>query len=125
MLEAPILRYYDHERSTRVETDASDRVVAGVLSQQDPQTHFWHPIAYFSKTMQSAKLNYNIHDKKMLAIILSFEAWPAELEDLQHTPFMVYSNHRALEYFMITKKLSARQAHWTEYLSRYHFLLTY
>src|SRR5579862_4436921 len=75
--------------------------------------------------MQPAELNYDIHDKEMLAIILSFEAWRAELEGLQHTPFTVYSDHRALEYFMTTKKLSARQARWAEYLSRYHFLLTY
>ena len=74
---------------------------------------------------QPAELNYDIHDKEMLAIILSFEAWRAELEGLQHTPFTIYSDHRALEYFMITKKLSARQARWAEYLSRYHFLLTY
>ena len=75
MLEAPILYHYDHKWPTRVETDASDGVVAGVLSQQDLQTHFWHPIAYFSKTMQPAELNYDIYDKEILAIILSFKAW--------------------------------------------------
>ena len=32
MLEAPILRYFDYELDTMVETDASDGVVAGVLS---------------------------------------------------------------------------------------------
>src|SRR5579862_7667212 len=121
----PILRHYHYELPTRIETDTSDGVVAGVLSQQDQQTHFWHPIAYFSKTMQPAELNYDIHDKEMLAIILSLEEWRAELEGLQHTPFTVYSDHRALKYFMTTKKLSARQARWAEYLSRYHFLLTY
>jgi hypothetical protein len=36
MLEAPILHYYDYELPTMVETDASNGVVAGVLSQQDP-----------------------------------------------------------------------------------------
>jgi hypothetical protein len=56
-----------------VETNASNKVVAGVLSQQDPQSKLWHPTAYFSKTMQQAQLNYDIHDKEMLAIILAFE----------------------------------------------------
>jgi hypothetical protein len=32
MLKALILHYYDYKLSTRVETDASNRVVAGVLS---------------------------------------------------------------------------------------------
>ena len=40
-------------------------------------------------------------------------------------PFSVYSDHRALEYFMSTKKLSARQARWAELLSQYHFKLIY
>jgi len=30
--------------------------------------------------MQLAQLNYNIHDKEMLAIILAFEQWQAKLE---------------------------------------------
>jgi len=38
MLIAPILRYYQPELPTIVETDASNGVVAGVLSQQDPQS---------------------------------------------------------------------------------------
>jgi len=125
MLSAPILRYYDPGLPTIVETDASNGVVAGVLSQQDPQTDLWHPVAFFSKTMQPAELNYDIHDKEMLAIILSLGEWRAELEGLQDAPFLIYSDHRALEYFMTTKKLSARQARWAEYLSRYYFKLMY
>jgi hypothetical protein len=108
-----------------VETDASNGVVAGVLSQQDPYTDRWYPVAFLSKTMQSAELNYDIHDKEMLAIVLALEQWRAELEGAQETPFLVYSDHRALEYFMTTKKLSARQARWAEYLLRYHFKLAY
>ena len=34
-------------------------------------------------------------------------------------------DHRALEYFIITKKLSARQARWAEYLLRFYFKLIY
>ena len=61
--------------------------------------------------MQLAQLNYNIHDKEMLAIILAFEQWQAKLEGIQtDNPFLVYSNYRALEYFITTKKLLARQA---------------
>jgi len=96
------------------------------LSQQDWETGLWHPVAFFSKTMQPAELNYDIHDKEMLAIVRSLEQWRAELEGLQvEDPFSIYSDHRALEYFMTTKKLSARQARWAEFLSRYHFELRY
>ena len=62
----------------------------------------------------------------MLAIILAFEQWQAKLEGIQtNDPFSVYSDYKALEYFITTKKLSARQARWAEYLSRFHFKLIY
>jgi len=125
LISAPVLRYYSPELPTMVETDASNGVLAGLLSQEDPESKLWHPVAFFSKTMVPAELNYDIHDKEMLAIIRAFEEWRAELEGLQVTPFQVYSDHRALEYFMTTKKLSARQARWAEFLSQYDFKLMY
>jgi hypothetical protein len=69
LTNAPVLRYYNPSLRTRVETDASDEVVAGVMSQQDPETMDWHPITFYLISMNSAEQNYNIHDKEMLAII--------------------------------------------------------
>jgi hypothetical protein len=60
--------------------------------------------------MQLAKLNYDIYNKEMLAIVLSLREWRAELEGAQRTLFLVYLNYQALKYFMTIKKLSARQA---------------
>jgi hypothetical protein len=54
-----------------VETDASDGVVAGILSQRTATDEPWHPVGYFLKTMSPAELNYQIHDKEMLAIVKS------------------------------------------------------
>src|SRR5271156_5195359 len=109
MLLAPILKHYRPELLTIVETDASNGVLGGILLQQEPTTKLWHPIAFFSKTMQPPELNYDIYNKEMLAIIRALKEWRAELEGLQtELLFLIYSNHRALEYFMTTKKLSAR-----------------
>ena len=51
-----------------LETDASDGVIAGVLSQRHPDGN-WYPVGYFSKAMAPAELNYQIHDKEILVII--------------------------------------------------------
>ena len=76
--------------------------------------------------MQQAQLNYDIHDKEMLAIILAFKQQQARLEGIQiNNPFSVYSNYKALEYFITTKKLFARQAYQAKYLSQFHFKLIY
>ena len=63
-----------------------------------------------SKTMIPAQLNYFIHDTELLAIVRALEDWEPELLSLQE-PFVVVTDHRALEYFMKKEKLNARQAH--------------
>lgn len=124
LTDAPILRHYHPGLETKLETDASDGVVAGVLSQK--YGDLWHPVAYYSKSMSDPERNYEIHDKEMLAIIRALQEWRAELEGLQlQKRFDIYTDHRALEYFMTTKKLNARQARWAEFLSRFYFLIRY
>ena len=51
-----------------LEIDASDRVIAGILLQLYLDNK-WYPIAFFLKTINSAKYNYEIHNKEILAII--------------------------------------------------------
>jgi len=51
-----------------LETDASNKVIAGILLQLYLDGK-WYPIAFFSKTMDLAKYNYEVYNKEMLAII--------------------------------------------------------
>ena len=37
----------------------------------------------------------------------------------------VLTNHKSLEYFMTTKKLTPRQARWAEFLSKFNFVVIY
>jgi hypothetical protein len=106
-----------------LETDASDTVVAAVFSQLGIDGE-WHPVGYLSKTMSPAECNYAIYDKELLAIVKAFEHWRAELESTQD-PVSVVTDHKALEYFMSTKALTARQARWAEILSKYNFRIEY
>lgn len=111
---APVLMHFNPEKSIIVETDASDYVSAGVLSQKDDQG-ILHPVAFFSKKHSPAECNYEIYDKELLAIIRSFEEWRPDLEGAAF-PIAVISDHKNLEYFMTTKNLNRRQARWAEYL---------
>ena len=123
---APVLIHYDPEAPTMIETDASDGVLGGVLSQQSAEDRQWHPVAYYSKTMQPAERAYDIHDKEMLAIVSALAEWRAELEGLQREDrFSILTDHQALEYFMTKRKLNARQIRWLEKLSHYQFLIRY
>ena len=56
---APILAHFDFERDVVVETDASDCVSVGVLSQYD-DNGILHPVAFFSTKHSPAECNYEI-----------------------------------------------------------------
>jgi len=66
--------------------------------------------------------NYEIHDKKMLAIIRALEEWRHFLEGAIY-PVEIWTDHKNLEYFMTAKKLNHRQARWSLHLARFDFLL--
>ena len=68
---ALVLRYFDPNREIIMETDASDYVSAGMISQYDANG-ILHPIAFFSKKYSSTECNYEIYDKEFMAIICYF-----------------------------------------------------
>jgi hypothetical protein len=121
-LEAPIMAHYNPEPQNWVETDASNYVVAGVLSQMHGDV--LKPVAFFSKRMVPAECNYDIYDKELLAIIRAFEEWRPELVSAAHENQAI-TDHRNLQSFMSTKQLNPRQARWAEFLSQFHFRITY
>jgi hypothetical protein len=118
-----ILRHFDPDKETIVETDASDYVSGGILSQYDDD-QVLRPVAFFSKKHNPAECNYEIYDKELMAIVRAFEAWRPELEGAAF-PMKVITDHKNLEYFATTKQLSQRQARWSEFLSRFDFKIVY
>lgn len=121
---APILAHYDPDNPTVVETDSSDVAIGAILSQIDRTTGILHPIAFYSRSMIPAELNYDIYDKELLAIHEAFQQWRVYLEGSANTT-LVISDHHNLQTFTTTKQLSRRQARWSEYLSSFDFVIKY
>jgi len=117
----PLLVAPDIDKDFRVEADASNFAMGGVLSVKCEDGK-WRPVAYISKLLNKTERNYEIHDKEMLAIIHCLEAWRHFLEGSQ-SKFEVWTDHKNLEYFMSNQKLNCRQARWALYLSRFDFIL--
>ena len=120
---APILASFDPERKIILETDASDQALESCLSQPDVERRL-HPVAYRSKKFSGPELNYDVHNKELLAIVDAFGEWQAYLEGLRH-PIVVYSDHKNLSYFTTTKKLNRQQVRWAELLATYNFQIHY
>ena len=120
---SPVLIMPNPDKPYRVEVDASDYATGGILSQTGDDNQ-WHPVAYISKSLSEPQRNYDIHDKELLAIIRALEAWRQYLEGSAH-PVDVLTDHKNLEYFTNSQKLSRRQARWALFLTRFDFTLTH
>ena len=103
---APVLAQFDPDCQTVVEIDASGWVTAAMLSQYG-NDDVLHPCAFYSRKMLPVECNYKIYDKEMLAIIRALEEWDAELRSVPH--FLILTDHKNLEYFIIMRKLNKQQ----------------
>ena len=83
-----------------------------------------YPIVFHSHSFNPAKLNYDTHDKELLAIYEAFKHWQQYLEG-SGTSIDVVTDHKNLEYFSTTKLLTHRQARWSEFLSQFNFIIRF
>ena len=111
----PVLAVPDIDKKMRIEMDALDYVMGGVLSIEY-EDGLWRLVAFLSKSLNEIERNYKIHDKEILAIVRELEMWRHLLEEAQ-SKFEIWTDHKNLEYFMKAQKLNRRQAHWVLYLS--------
>ena len=122
-LSAPVLAHWRPDCPIVVETDASNYALAVILSIQEPNGEL-HPITFLSRTFTPAELNYDVHDKELLAIFEAFKAWCHYLEGSTF-PVDVITDHKNLEYFSTTKLLSRWQARWSEYLCAFNLVIRF
>ncbi|GJP66332.1 hypothetical protein CLOP_g23237 [Closterium sp. NIES-67] len=94
----------------------------GAVLMQD-QGNGLQPIAYLSKKLHGAELNYPIHDKEALAIIIALKTWRCYLEGRNTT---VYTDHCSLKYLKTQPTLSTRQVRWIDFLeTHFHYDIVY
>ena len=119
--EAPVLQYFDPQKNIRIEPDASNLGMAGILSQPDDDGK-WHPVAFWSKKFSGAELHYSTPDQELFAIVYSFKQWRHYLEGSKY-PVEVLSDHANLQTFMKQPKLNGRQARWLMFLTPFEFVI--
>jgi len=106
--QEPVLAAPELDKKMRIEVDALDYAIGGVLSMEGEDGK-WRLVAFLSKSLNKTERNYEIHDKEMLAIIRGLESWRYSLEGVQFK-FEIWIDHKNLEYFMKAQKLNQRQA---------------
>ncbi len=123
MTEVSILRHFDQNRETILETDSFNYVNDDILSQYDDEETL-HLMIYYSKNLSLAECNYEIYDKKLLAIIHAFKHWRSELK-LIELFIKMFTDHQALTSLMKDKELSRRQMRWIQKLVDFNFKIMY
>ena len=119
----PILTHFILDTPITVETDTSDYAVAGILSITCADGEI-RPVAFYSRTLTAPELNYNMHDKELLAIFEAFWAWCHYFKG-SGSPIDVVTDHKNLEYFSTSKVLTCRQAQWSEFLTQFHLIIRF
>ena len=90
-----------------MKTDALDYTLTAILSIVNEENEV-HLVTFHSCTFTVAELNYDTHNKKLLAIFEAFKIWQHYLEDLAY-PIDIVIDYKNLEYFYTTKVLTQKQ----------------
>mgnify|MGYP002804382785 CR=1 FL=1 len=121
---APVLAHPNPDEAFIVEADASEVALGAILSQRNGITGHLHPVAYMSRKLSGAELNYTVAEKELLAIKGAFKEWRHYLWGAKHT-VTVYTDHRNLQFMKTVRLLTPRQLRWMQFFAEYEFVVTY
>ncbi|KAI4293412.1 hypothetical protein PAPHI01_2686 [Pancytospora philotis] len=121
MLLAPtVLRQPNYKQSFILETDACGTGLGAILSQREGKEEF--PIAYASRMLTGAELNYSISEKECLGALWGMEKFRYYLYG---TEFLLRTDHKALERLNSGPLKSARIERWIDRLNNFSFKVEY
>ncbi|BHF70274.1 hypothetical protein SprV_0301332400 [Sparganum proliferum] len=121
---APILRLPNVSADAPpfiLDTDASAFAIGAVLSQADDSGQE-KPLCFASKTLSKPQRNYCTYRRELLAIITFIKQFRPYLLG---RPFVVRSDHKALQWLQNTKDAEGQLARWQEILQEYKFTCIY
>lgn len=116
----PILQYPDFTKPFNLTTDASGYAIGGVLSQGRVNRDL--PIAYTSRTLNSAELNYSTIEKECLSIVYCTNYFRPYLYGRK---FIIVTDHKPLVWLNSIKDPSSRLWKWRTKLAEYEYEIHY
>ena len=116
LMHAPVLALPDFLLPFVVECDASIEGIGAVLMQNG------RPLAYESRRLIPAEVNYTTGEQELLAVVHACKTWRCYLEG---PIFTIVTDHNPLVHLPTQPNLSRRQVRWVQYLSRFTFNWVY
>ena len=106
---------------SRLKTDASNLAIEATQLQEYDRKQYL--VAYYSRKFSRAEERYDVHDKKLLAIVKALEH--QKIYFYSSPPFKVFIDYKNLTYFTTTKKLTLRQVRQSQELEEHKFKIVY
>ncbi len=100
----PLLIHVGPSKPFVLETKASNFTLGVVFSQLE-ENNLLRLVGFCYRKFSFIKINYEIHDKELLAIMDAFEEWRHILEGVRHE-ITIYFDYKNLQYFMTTHVLN-------------------
>jgi len=116
----PVLSLPDFSKPMHIRTDASNFAIGGVLFQLEGDVE--RPIAFTSRKMKSAELNYPTQQQELLAIVHTLSTFRIYCVD--HPP-IVETDHKSLEGIFTQKMANRRLARWYDLLAEFQPIFSY
>lgn len=116
----PVLIYPDFTKSFLLTTDASNYAIGAIISQGPIGRDL--PIAYASRTLNSAERNYSTTEKELLAIVWAVNHFRPYLYG---THFKIVTDHKPLTWLFSVKDPGSRLIRWRLKLEEYDYEIEY
>ena len=120
-MSTPVLDYPDPNKEYLLKMDASKLRLGAVLSQKQSNGRY-HPVAFGSRALHCAEVNYHSTKLKFLAMRWSIKRFQTYL--LSHH-FKVHMDNNPLTYFLTSTNMGATKQRWINELVKYDFSLEY
>ena len=117
---APLLTYPDWDKPFILTTDASAYALGFVLTQEHEDGE--HPVAFGSRLLKGAELNYSNTDREMLAVVTGIKHYR---QYLYGKYFKVRTDHQAIVLINKGEMCRQRVCKWILELQDYNFDIEY
>ena len=103
-LKKLILKIFDSKKSKRIKFDTLNLIIKICYTQQHDKK--WHSITHLLKKLLLIEQNYDVHYKKLFAIIIILKTW--KIYPKKFSKFTIFTNHKNLLYLTTIKQFNKK-----------------